>query len=258
MQTLSNTLRTMRERISPSTNHQTRSAGNRQKSKPSDRVLAQAIHASAPDNSLNDSSHQSAASPDNQHLESSAATVEEINSHPPSSDRHPSNDSIDDDRPIQERFSEVRDCINHLKTIRNQPDYLSIAPPLHAEVVEEINKLSEHITLHQLSSTFRPDILTFSREAAQIRLTFSSSASPQPRRCSHSAGNEPIQQVHSDINILPAPLHCTSQIAEGLRRRFLVPESQDVFLPISASGQNGHSSFFAQTNLAKMDLLMLR
>ena len=256
MQTLSNTLHTMRERISPSNSHQTRSAGNRQKSKPSDRVLAQAIHSSTPDNSLNDSSHQSAASaasPDNQHLESSAATVEEINGHLPSSDRH-----LDDDYPIQERFTEVRDRINHLKTIRNQPDYLSIAPPLHAEVVEKINKLSEHITLHQLSSTFRPDILTFSCEAAQIRLTFSSSASPQPRRRSHSAGNEPIQQVHSDINILAAPLHYTSQFAEGLHRRSLIPESQDVFLPISASGQNGHSSFFAQTNLAKMNLLMLQ
>ena len=100
MQTLSNTLRIMRERISPSNSHQTRSAGNRQKSKPSDRVLAQAIHSSTPDNSLTNSSHQSAASAastNDQHLESSAATVEEINGDPPSSNWHLSNDSIDDD-----------------------------------------------------------------------------------------------------------------------------------------------------------------
>ena len=139
-------------------------------------------------------------SPDLSHLEespphdgeSSTPEVEEVTGGSHSNTRPPSIDSLDDGRPINERLQEIRDLVTKLKQLKHHTDYLSVAPPLHAELVEKINKLLDFTSLSDLQSLYRPELLDHVETAAQIRTTFSrvlTQDDPLPRRRSSSEGD---------------------------------------------------------------------
>ena len=239
---ITKSIRNLRNRVVPSQSKQTSALDNptgaRPKYKPSDRLLDQVLRTSTPDNST-ESPPLLEVVPElpllnnhtDQDIETPYTSVEEVQGGSGSKDRLPSQDSIDDGRPIDERLQEIRLSIKYLQDVRNQPDYLTIAPPLHADLVDKLHKLSEYITLHQLSSTFNPEILRHMNTAAEIRATFSERPSPNVRRRSQSEGDQ-FSQSPSPIDSQTTGGPFVSRFAQDLCRKSSAHEiDNNVFEP---------------------------
>ena len=127
---LSETLqRAFRNRVSPSNSNPTTASSKplgRKGLRPSDRRYAQVVHSSTPATSPVTSPSASFVEQD---PESPTLEVEEIGDHTASKTRPPSQDSIDDGRPIFDRLQEIRSLISSLKGMQHQENYLQEAPP---------------------------------------------------------------------------------------------------------------------------------
>ena len=149
---------------------------------PTDRLYHKVAQSSTP-----------ATSPTASHdIESSVHEVEEITSRSQSKTRPSSTDSLDDGRPIPERIQDVRALISKIEQLKHDANYLSVVPPLHAELVDKVNKLLDFTALSDLQSLYRPELLDYVETAARIRTTFSHAVTqdgPPPRRRSSSEGD---------------------------------------------------------------------
>ena len=177
--------------------------------KPKTKLASRALHTSTPETSLESFSTLES----NQESDTHHASVEEINSGSENRQRPVSQDSLDNGQSLDDRLTEIRSSIAYLRSIRAQSDYQLLAPPLHADLVGKIHKLSEFITLQNLSSTFHPEILRHMNTAAEIRATFSERPSSVIRRRSHSEGDHepsshPSPQAHGTIPQITQPTPC--------------------------------------------------
>ena len=242
---ISKSIRNLRNRVVSSQPRQASAPDNpsntRPRYKPSDRVLDHVLRTSTPDNSsespptledIPEPLHPQTTHAD-QDPETPHTSIEEVQGDSNVKGRPPSQDSLDDGRCLDMRVQEIRSSIDYLKGIRTHPEYLKIAPPLHADLVDKIHKLSEYITLHQLSTTFNPEILKHMNTAAEIRLTFSERPSPTTRRRSHSEGDQsPQSPNHLTSQTTSGPF--VSQFAQTLHRKSIAQDADNnVFEPSS-------------------------
>ena len=252
--TIAKTLNTLRNRLSPSSDNRptatSKSTSNAASNRPTDRLYAQVVHSSTPANSLDASPGD--ASPtshlEDQDPETSLPQVEEVRGTPPSRSRPPSQDSIDDGRPINDRLQEIRSLVATLQQLKPQKDYQSRAPPLHKKLVDKIHSLLDYTALMDVESTFRPELLDHAEMANQIRLTFTDclSQNESQRRRSNSLDGNMFSTLPPTNGTRSSPEY-TSQFAQDLRRQSMAPEAnEEVFSPnyLAQGPQTGQSPEF--------------
>ena len=120
--------------------------GTKPKTKPTSRTFNQALHTSTPETSLDspptlgghpESSQSLSRSPIKQDPDTPNDSVEEIHSSSESKQHPLSQDYLDDGQSLDDRLKEILSSIAHLRSIRTQPDYRSVAPPPSCRLSEQ-------------------------------------------------------------------------------------------------------------------------